>query len=104
MSIRITILMFAFSSVALADGVSPYFKSFDQLLPLCQELFLPNSMAREPGFNRQRRLEELMGELKTRSTDFRSKDGLAFLDLWLQQDNDQVAKQCAKLLKEMASS
>lgn len=71
--------------------------SFAEASPLCEQVFFPNSQAREPGFDINKYLAETEAGIKSLSRDFESAHGHQFLRSKI-QDGDDVAKGCAEKL------
>ncbi len=88
------------SAICLAAPTMDQFdRKFQEALPLCEELALPNSMARKPGFD----IKSIETELHKRSDFFRSDEGSRFLINRIKTEQDAIYKQCAeRLLKDLS--
>jgi hypothetical protein len=88
--------------VACAHGDSEQRRTFDAVfsraVPTCEEFFLPNSMARPPGFDLKGHTKELEQRLAGFAHLFQSEAGRAYLDERAKRESDNVAKGCAEQL------
>ncbi len=97
----LVVLSLSVGSVAVADPQERFESSFAGAMNFCKQWFLPNSMAREPGFDLDAFLFEMEAGIKRYAKDFRSKEGKDFLQA-KEQDENALANACAeKLLKEL---
>lgn len=86
-------------ATCLAAPTTKQFESkFQEALPLCEQLALPNSMARKPGFDLNSHLKNIEAELHGRSEFFRSDEGSRFLLNRIKAEQDSINKQCAERL------
>jgi len=80
--------------------------SFDAALasakPVCEEFFLPNSMARSPGFDINAHQTELEQRIIKLANTFRSVAGIAYLEERVQGEKDDVDKACFRKLLRYA--
>lgn len=82
-----------------------YDRAFSQAEQLCEHYFLPNSMAREPGFDINAYLKDLDSQIDTLAKTFASSEGAAFLRAKARDVDDDVGKRCAeKLLDEFEAT
>jgi len=102
MALRILVLAVSvFSSVGAAAVTSVELERyFSETLPLCEELVLPNSMARSPGTDINARLKSVEAQIKKRSEFFWSAEGLDFLQARFKSEQDPIVKACAKRLMD----
>lgn len=100
------LMMFAQNANAEGDRSEMDFNAlFHKVLPLCEEYFLPNSMARPNGFDLQQHLKELEVELYEHSFAFQSKAGVELLNGIAQRDPDDISRACAaKIRSEIRQS
>lgn len=70
-------------------------QAFDETMPLCEQFFLPNSMARPAGFNIDTHVAELDKQIDERSYLFRSHEGTAFLIAKQSKTADSMEKEQA---------
>jgi len=77
--------------------------AFESVLPLCEQYFLPNSMARAPGTDINAVLRDTKAEIRRRSVVFRSPAGRSYLASRLSVEEDDVAKACIGLLQDAAA-
>lgn len=94
------LLTFLLPATCLAVPTMDQFdRKFQEALPLCEELALPNSMARKPGFD----IKSIETELHKRSDFFSSDEGSRFLINRIKTEQDTIYKQCAeRLLKDLS--
>lgn len=74
---------------------------FEKILPLCEEFFFPNSMAREPGFNADANQRSIEKRIEEGSRPLRTRDGLAYLNNRLALEQDDVAQACIRRIIEL---
>jgi len=96
-------------AVSCSAAASPeqhgFDRAFSQAAQLCEHYFLPNSMAREPGFDIHAYLNSLDGRIEVLAKTFASSDGAAFVRAKAREADDDVAKRCAeKLLEESGTA
>ena len=72
--------------------------AFRRVLPLCNELFLPNSMARPPGFDLPARLEEVSRQIREHAAEFNTPAGVRYLRARLEREHDDIARACIRRL------
>src|SRR5262245_28239335 len=72
--------------------------AFQRVLPLCNELFLPNSMARPPGFDLSARLEDLSRQIREHAAEFNTPAGVRYLRVRLERERDDIARACVRRL------
>lgn len=77
--------------------------AFENILPLCEQYFLPNSMAHAPGTDINAVLRSTKAEIRKRSVVFRSRMGRDYLAKRLSAEEDDVAKVCIGLLQDAAA-
>jgi hypothetical protein len=75
---------------------SSFDAAFQEVLPFCEQLFLPNSMAREPGSDINARLDDSEEQIDKRSAAFNSPDGKAYLKARIKSEKDDVALACIR--------
>jgi hypothetical protein len=102
---RLLVVASGFLSVACpAAPTSEQFESkFQEALPLCEQLALPNSMARQPSFDLNKHQKGIEAELRKRAEFFRSNEGSRFLVNRSNVEQDSVAKLCAQKLLNASS-
>ncbi|GAB1581807.1 hypothetical protein [Phyllobacterium phragmitis] len=71
--------------------------AFQEALPLCERMFLPNAQAREFG-DLEEELSETDAKIANLSKIFQSKDGEQFLQAKIRDEKDDIAKGCAEKL------
>jgi hypothetical protein len=71
---------------------------------LCDEFFLPNSMAHLPGFDVHHHMHEIEVGLRRRAELFRSPAGLAYLRTQQGSASDDIGRACAEKLLEYAGA
>lgn len=74
---------------------------FEKIVPLCEEFFFPNSMAREPGFDVDANQRDLEKRIEKGSRPLRTRDGLAYLNKRLASEQDDVAQACIRRIVEL---
>ena len=74
---------------------------FEKILPLCEEFFFPNSMARDPGFDVDANQRDLEKRIEKGSRPLRTRDGLAYLNNRLASEQDDVAQACIRRIVEL---
>ena len=72
--------------------------AFQQTVPLCEGFFLPNSMARPPGFDINKHKRELEKQIEDRSALFWSHEGSTFLTNESAKAEDTIESGCAEKL------
>lgn len=77
---------------------------FDEALPLCTEFFLPNSMAKEPGFDLEGHRAEIERKLTLIAIDFRSSAARLHLAEKIEGSKDDIEVACAEYLLKKAST
>jgi len=89
---------------SLAQGVQTgeLDAEFQGVQRLCEEFFLPNSMARPPGFDLQGHMHEIEVRLRDRAARFRSPEGIAYLRSHRERDSDDISRACAGKLLALA--
>lgn len=75
---------------------SSFDATFQEVLPFCEQLFLPNSMAREPGTDTNAQMENIEKQIDKRSSTFNSPDGKAYLKARIKSEKDDVALACIR--------
>ena len=66
--------------------------------PVCEQFFLPNSLARPPEFDVNAHQTELEQRIIGLSDTFRSVAGVSYLDERVQLETDDVGKACVRKL------
>lgn len=74
---------------------------FEKIVPLCEELFFPNSMAREADFDIDANQRDLEKQIERDSRPLRSREGLAYLKKRLASEKDDVAQACIRRIVEL---
>jgi hypothetical protein len=82
-------------------AADPFGAQFGKIVPLCEELFFPNSMAREPGFDVNANQRKLEKRIEEGSRPLRTRDGLAYLNKRLASEPDDVAQACIRRIAEL---
>ena len=77
---------------------------FEKIVPLCEELFLPNSMAQDPGFDIDANQRDLEKRIEVGSRPLRSRDGLAYLKKRLASEQDDVAQACIRRIVDLPAA
>ena len=72
--------------------------AFQRVLPLCNELFRPNSTARPPGFDSTARLEEVSRQIREHAAEFKTPAGVRYLRARLEREPDEIARACIRRL------
>jgi hypothetical protein len=76
--------------------------SFDAALaiakPVCEEFFLPNSMARSPGFDINAHQTAVEQRIFRLAGTFRSVGGIAYLEERVRREKEDVDKACVRKL------
>jgi hypothetical protein len=95
--------LLAFSPLAWS---SPDFDAqFEEIMPFCEQHFLPNSMAQLPGTDREARAKKINKQILKRSRLFGSNEGFEYLKARSGEEQDNVAKACISLiLKNLGKS
>ncbi len=91
-------------TLAQAENSNRFVLEFEDTQRLCEEFFLPNSMARQPGFDLQRHMQELNAQLRGRAELFRSPAGMAYLRTQQDAGSGDIRKACATKLLEYAAA
>jgi len=65
---------------------------------VCEEFFLPNSMARSPGFDINAHQTAMEQRIVKLADTFRSVAGIAYLEERVQREKDDVDKACVRKL------
>ncbi len=82
----------------------PFATQFEKIVPLCEELFLPNSMAQDPDFDIDANQRDLEKQIEAASRPLRSRDGLAYLKKRLASEQDDVAQACIRRIVELPAA
>ena len=101
--IIILLLSGALTGTARAADVA-FDGAFHRAQRLCDEYFLPNSMARPAGFDREARLRRLESQLRERASVFRSPRGVEYLRSHLGKESDDISRACAQKLLAYAQA
>jgi hypothetical protein len=72
--------------------------AFRRVLPLCNELFLPGSMASPPGMEVGGRSDELLRQIREHAAEFSTPAGVRYLRGRLDRETDDVARECIRRL------
>ena len=95
-------LMFTILSSGCLPAPPAQSTRFDSALataiPVCEEFFLPNSMARPSGFDVNAHQTELEQRIIGLADTFRSVAGVSYLEERAQRETDDVAKACVRKL------
>lgn len=83
-------------------AADPFGAQFEKIVPLCEELFFPNSMAREPGFDVNANQRSIEKRIEEGSRPLRTRAGLAYLNKRLAAEPDDVAQACIRRIVELA--
>ena len=102
-AVGIAILGITLVTVAKAEDANHFGAEFEETQRLCGEFFLPNSMARQPGFDLQRHMQQLDARLRGHAELFRSPGGMAYLRTQQASGPDDVRRACAAKLLEYAA-
>jgi len=73
-------------------------------IPICEQFFFPNSMARSPGFDINAHQAELEHRILGLAASFRSDAGLSYLEERVGRETDDAAKACITKLLDHARS
>ena len=98
------LLVIALVTVAEAEDGNRFGVEFEETQRLCDEFFLPNSMARPPGFDLHQHMQELDSRLRGRADLFSSPAGMAYLRTQQGTGSDDVRRACAAKLAEYAAA
>jgi hypothetical protein len=79
-------------------GAESFDATFQETERLCEEYFLPNSMARPTGFDLEGRLRQLEAQLRERSAAFSAPGGVEYLRGKLGDATDDMSRACARQL------
>ncbi len=92
------------SGCSVSRQVAKQRSTYQKLLKACEELLLPNSMARPTGFDISAHLEAREQERKKLAMSFANESGTQFLQHQLSEASDELERLCiAKALFDIAA-
>lgn len=92
----VVLIAVAACSSVRAEGSYP--SLYSQAINLCVEYYLPNSMARPPGFDLSAHLDGVQAERKKISAQFANPPGRQYIQQQLSQEHDELNIKCAQEL------
>ena len=87
-----------------AEEAKTFDAIFQETQRLCDEYFLPNSMARPAGFDLDGDLRRLEAQLRDRATAFRAPRGVGYLRSRVGDATDDISRACARRLLHYLSA
>lgn len=73
-----------------------------QVIPLCEQLFFPNSQAMDAGVDVDAELRKIEKQLNARAARFHTRDGMSYLKQRLATEQDDVAQACIQRILDTA--